>query len=258
MTGRLRSLHVGLNYPGTSAELSGCVNDAYDFAAMFDDLGYSTTVLLEPPKHVALATIGDCLGGLGWSDRFVLTWSGHGSYVPDRDGDEADGFDEVLCPSDYTSGVITDDELHEVLSGVPLGVRRTILSDTCHSGSVNRFAPDIEVNDRCATPRFLPPSEFLTRRQLDVALRLEALRVPVLGSRPGALLISGCDDHEYSYDAWFGGRANGAFTRNAIDSFRPSLSMAGWYRAIRERLPSKAYPQTPQLQGRWYQRRWKL
>ncbi|KAE9446983.1 hypothetical protein C3L33_21141, partial [Rhododendron williamsianum] len=35
-------------------------------------------------------------------DSLVFFYSGHGSQVPDFDGDEADGFDESLCPVDYT------------------------------------------------------------------------------------------------------------------------------------------------------------
>lgn len=258
---RKRSLHVGLNYTGTSAELSGCVNDANDFAELFGSLGYETHVLLEPAKVEALGMIGALLLDLRWADRFVLTWSGHGSKIPDNDGDEADGFDEVLCPTDYQSNVITDDELHQVFAG-HVGVRRTILSDTCFSGTVNRFAPDPPAPDdfRAAVPkaRWIPPSTFLPARQVRIALEIEERAAPNNPSRPGAILISGCDDDEFSYDAWFGQRANGAFTRTAIDVFQSHLSMGGWHRAIRERLPSGDYPQSPQLQGRWYQKRWKL
>lgn len=36
--------------------------------------------------------------------------SGHGSQVKDRDGDEVDGFDEVILPVDFRkAGIITDD-----------------------------------------------------------------------------------------------------------------------------------------------------
>ena len=36
--------------------------------------------------------------------------SGHGSQVKDRDGDEIDGYDEVILPRDFREkGIITDD-----------------------------------------------------------------------------------------------------------------------------------------------------
>ena len=70
---------------------------------------------------------------------------------------------------------------------------------------------------------------------------------PASTPRPTSSLISGCGDLEYSYDAWFNGRANGAMSRVAIDTFRAGISLNSWYKAIRERLPSGSYPQTPQL-----------
>jgi metacaspase-1 len=30
-----------------------------------------------------------------------MHYSGHGTQIPDDDGDEADGMDEALCPVDY-------------------------------------------------------------------------------------------------------------------------------------------------------------
>jgi Caspase domain len=49
-------------------------------------------------------------------DSIFLHYSGHGTKVPDQNGDEEDGYDEALVPSDYTSaGIILDDDLYEIL-----------------------------------------------------------------------------------------------------------------------------------------------
>jgi metacaspase-1 len=49
-------------------------------------------------------------------DSIFLHYSGHGTKVPDQNGDEEDGYDEALVPSDYASaGVILDDELYEII-----------------------------------------------------------------------------------------------------------------------------------------------
>jgi hypothetical protein len=267
-----RSLHVGLNYPGTDAELSGCINDALDWYQFFGTRGYEPFLIREPTKVQILDALRTRLGGLRRGDRFVFTYSGHGSWIPDRDGDEADGRDEVLCPADFqaritpTTGVLTDDELYAVMQGASFGVRRTIISDSCHSGTVQRFA-GVEQHPsgfatwegRVAVPRFMPPAMFLSGAQVDTAEALVRRRLPPNGpSRSGAVLISGCDDTEYSYDAWFGQRANGAFTHNAIDSYREGMTMAAWHRAIRERLPSTSYQQSPQLQSKVWQRWFRL
>lgn len=45
--------------------------------------------------------------------------SGHGAFVKDRSGDEEDGKDETLIPTDYrTAGQIKDDEIFEEVRGV--------------------------------------------------------------------------------------------------------------------------------------------
>jgi len=42
--------------------------------------------------------------------------SGHGGQTPDLDGDEDDGYDEVIYPVDFRSaGHIVDDEMHDIM-----------------------------------------------------------------------------------------------------------------------------------------------
>lgn len=63
--------------------------------------------------------------------------TGHGGRTPDLDGDEEDGYDDVIYPLDYRSaGHIVDDDLHAILVR-PLrpGVRLTAIFDSCHSGT---------------------------------------------------------------------------------------------------------------------------
>lgn len=63
--------------------------------------------------------------------------SGHGGQTPDLDGDEDDGYDEVIYPVDFRqAGHIVDDEMHRIMvQGLPAGVRLTAIFDSCHSGS---------------------------------------------------------------------------------------------------------------------------
>ena len=63
------------------------------------------------------------------------------------------------------------------------------------------------------------------------------------------ILISGCTDSEYSYDAEINGRWNGAMTAHAISVMRDGQTYAEFYEKLREHLPSDDYPQTPQLEG---------
>ncbi|KAJ6672127.1 METACASPASE-1-LIKE [Salix viminalis] len=71
-------------------------------------------------------------------DSLVFHFSGHGSQQKDSDGDELDGYDETLCPTDFeTEGMIVDDEINAVIVR-PLshGVKLHAIIDACHSGTV--------------------------------------------------------------------------------------------------------------------------
>lgn len=85
-----------------------------------------------------------------------------------------------------------------------------------------------------------------------------AAGMPIAG---GDLLMAGCKDPEYSYDANFGGRPNGAFTYYALKTLK-SLALdatyTDWHKAIQAFLPSASYPQSPQIFGGRRARRFKV
>lgn len=64
-------------------------------------------------------------------------YAGHGGQTKDLDGDEPDGYDEVIYPVDFRQhGHITDDEMHRIMvSPLCAGVRLTAIFDSCHSGT---------------------------------------------------------------------------------------------------------------------------
>ncbi len=265
------ALCIGINdYPGTGSDLAGCVNDANDWAAAFADRGFTVKKLLDRQAtgKAIRGAIASIVTGARRGDSIVVQFSGHGSFVPDLDGDEPDGTDECLCPYDLKEkGPITDDDLFELFSARREGVRIVMISDSCHSGTVARFAPITTpptTKDRHPprrTIRFLPPAVFLSRRD---AAMLGVRRAKRPSSPPGryaALLLAGCQDTEYSYDAYFEGRPNGAFTFVALRSLATlskEATYGDWFRAIRRVLPSRQYPQTPNLFGAGSMRRWKV
>jgi hypothetical protein len=264
-------LCIGINdYPGTGSDLSGCVNDANDWAAALNKRGYQVAKVLnkQATGKAVRKAIHDRLSQAVSGDSVVIQYSGHGSFVPDANGDEPDGTDECLCPYDVNSnGPITDDELFELFSKCDPGVKVLMISDSCHSGTVARFAP-------IRTPptlkngkspqrktRFLPPGAFLAKRD---AARLGVRRAMRRSSPPGryaSLLMSGCQDTEYSWDAYFQGRPNGAFTfvaLKALSSLPNTATYNDWYRAIKAALPSQQYPQSPNLYGSSSMKKWKV
>lgn len=241
------ALCVGINdYPGTSSDLAGCVPDAQDFAVELAKRGFQARLLIDSgaTKAALVAELGELVARTGYGDTAVVTYSGHGTWVADLDGDEADGRDEALCPHDiFTAGPLTDDELHTIFADRRYGARLIMVSDSCHSGTVTRFAA--ELGDRQDRVRFLPPQSYDADAR---AVPSTARSVP----RPAVLLLSGCADTEYSYDTSFDGKANGAFSYVALRTLRAlpdGATMRDWHTAIRAYLPSRDYPQTPNLYG---------
>eukprot|EP00928_Gymnodinium_smaydae_P098806 TRINITY_DN9267_c0_g1_i6.p1 TRINITY_DN9267_c0_g1~~TRINITY_DN9267_c0_g1_i6.p1 ORF type:complete len:340 (-),score=59.73 TRINITY_DN9267_c0_g1_i6:153-1172(-) len=156
---RRRALMVGINYVGSSAQLSGCHNDVETMRRYLVTQGYQDSdfkFLLDDGKHES-PTLRNIEKGIEWlvdgasaSDSLFFHYSGHGTQIEDQDGDEADGMDEALCPVDFeTSGMLRDDDLYKTLVK-PLGegVHLTCLIDCCHSATVldlpYRFKADDE------------------------------------------------------------------------------------------------------------------
>lgn len=85
--------------------------------------------------------------GVTSSDRVVFYFSGHGSYIPDYNGDEPDDVDEVLVTHDMKyatkrgrntlTGVVTDDEIGKLIRMSP-SKNILVIVDACHSGTVTR------------------------------------------------------------------------------------------------------------------------
>jgi hypothetical protein len=255
------ALCIGINdYPGTGSDLSGCVNDAEDWAEELTKRGFDVAVMLdaEATGDAMREAMRGRIRAAAPGDVVVITYSGHGTWVRDVDGDEPDHRDEALCPYDVASaGPLLDDELFDIFCDRERGARVVFISDSCHSGSVARFAPPSR--DDSDLVRFLPPEAFLDPAEAERARQLP--RVVRGRPRHAALLLSGCQDIEYSYDAHFDGRPNGAFTYVALSTLRelpPAATYRDWISAIAASLPSQDYPQTPGLSGSSSQKRWAL
>lgn len=250
-----RALCIGINdYPGTDSDLSGCVNDARDWSAELQGRGFEVTTLLDAQatRAAMIAAIEALIAGAQKNDTLVFTYSGHGTWVVDKDGDEPDGRDEALCPWDIDrKGPLLDDEIRPLFDSRGAGVRLLLISDSCHSGSVTR-GDDSDLDPGGPRARFLPPEAWMKAGELPDAPRASALTL-VGGMRRagGDLLLAGCRDEEYSWDTSFGGRPNGAFTFYALKTLREKKpqTYAQWHAAIRKYLPTNHLPQEPQIFG---------
>ena len=263
-----KALCIGINnYPGTHMDLQGCVNDAQDWSAALTERGYTTTLLLDDKatKAAMVDAMTKLIAGGAKGDSLIITYSGHGTYQPDTDGDEVDGLDEALCPYDLQTGgaALIDDEIKTIFGTRKGGVRLLLIADSCHSGTVTRAAraePDADTR-----PRFMPMGNWLPASQLPKNFAGKAAQTMLapsgtsplnsaLNNQLGDLLLAGCKEgpNNYSYDAKIKGRYNGAFTYyalKALKALKPEATYADWYKAILKSLPSASYPQIPQLVG---------
>ena len=250
-----KALCIGINYQGTDYELRGCINDADDWAAFLARNQFNPSVLAEAmaKRQSILYALNSLVKGLKPGDTGVVTFSGHGTWLPDITGDEPDRKDEAIVPYDAGengSNLILDDELRLIFNRIAPGALLVLLTDCCHSGSVFRFFGNGVGKRR---PRFLPPSHFIKDVGMFAGMsrafgRPRARRNAPL---PGLIHYSGCKDNEYSFDAEFDGRANGAFTYYAIRAFTNAVAVSASYndafKELRSFLPSWDYQQTPQL-----------
>ena len=268
------ALVVGISEYTKFSTLDGCVNDARLWSSLLvERFGF-------PPENVRVlsnrqATRKGILEGMEWleqsageGDIVVFTYSGHGSRMTDREGDEPDGMDETLVPIDSGRAPspnrdITDDEIHLWLARV--GEKTpfvTIVLDCCHSGTAVRDAASKErrVEPDTRSVDELPPSPIPESAR--GALRGTA--GPPRPERGGSgwlplsdryVLLAGCRDEESAYEhAGEAGVTHGALTYflcSEISRARPGAT----YRDVMERAAARVTAskprQHPQIEGAW-------
>ena len=257
-----KAICVGINdYPYDGSDLNGCVNDAKSWADLlvnrFGFVGNDVRLILdsEATKANMINGLKDLLAGSKAGDVLVFTNSSHGTYVADKSGDE-EKYDEALCPYDCADNLIIDDELREIFHNLKEGVRLTVISDSCHSGTVTRAAlsdciPGLRTpDDRRA--RFLNPA-LRGNPVLENPWRaLPKKKSQYPQSRMKEVLLSGSTDKEYSYDALIGGTYHGAMTYYALQAIK-AANYEITYQQLHARLAylidEAGYPQHPQLEG---------
>lgn len=253
-----KALCIGINYADTEHELRGCINDADDWAKLLHTNGFDPGVIAEKEATKAhiLQSMRLLVKQLVPGDVGFITYSGHGTWVPDKDGDEPDRRDEALCPVDMGDdghNLIIDDELKVIFSQLPPAAHLVFITDCCHSGSIYRMATVGEGKTAYRRPRFIPPTHFTKTeallRKVDRAFGQPAKRTDA--ALPGVVHFSGCKDNETSCDAEINGRACGAFSFYATRAFGRAAALGQSYAdvhaAVRKNLPSWDFQQTPLL-----------
>jgi len=244
-----KALLVGINdYPGTFNDLMGCVNDVQNMCgALTSYFGFAKeniNILID--RDATTFNILKALEMLVYEakpgDFLVFHYSGHGSQVPDTNGDEKDRLDEIICPCDldWRSKVIRDDDLSKVFEPVPAGVHIEVILDSCHSGTGLRTA-----GGAYCRQRFLPmPEEIMVKVG-------EQRKVTPIKPERIQVLWAACRANQFAADAYFGGKYGGAFTTSLCESLAASKGQIGRYdllKSVQEKLKKGGFNQVPQLE----------
>jgi metacaspase-1 len=144
-----KALLCGINNYKSQTDLRGCINDIESMSRLLvNKFDFKTSNIHKlTDERVTKANLKKewqwLLENVTSGDYLVFHFSGHGSYVPDEDREESDGYDEITCLYDmdfYNERTFfRDDEWNEAIQQVPLGVKLIVVMDTCHSGTGTRM-----------------------------------------------------------------------------------------------------------------------
>ncbi|MEW5767811.1 MAG: caspase family protein [bacterium] len=256
-----KALLVGINkYKLPGCNLNGCVNDVTNVRdILLKYFGFSIKeirVLVDEraTKANIISRLKWLVNGAKQGDKLLFHFSGHGSQIVDRDGDELkDKMDELICPHDmdWDGNFIADDDLEKIFSGVPTVVNLEVLLDCCHSGTgtretmaINMLPPELSFKSR-----FLPPPiDIQCRADEDMEIRKLLRKHNSLNH----VLFAGCQSNQTSADAYINGSYNGAFTYYLCKHLRETqgnIRRAELLRRTRASIKFNGYSQIPQLEA---------
>lgn len=241
----IKLLLIGCNYRGMPEELSGCLNDIdnmYNFYKTNYGVIDSNIMMLRddvitkmPTKQNILSAFAWLVNGAKQGDLLLMHYSGHGSYVVDRNRDELSGYDSTIVPYDFKRrGMIIDDDIYSLLvKKVPTGAKLFGVLDSCFSGTGFDLKYSMTVNGN---------SDGITSgtRRVDTFTN-------------EVVLLSGCKDSQTSADTYevTNGKmqAQGALTWALLDVWGrdKNISCHNLIRGIRQLLSENEYTQIPQL-----------
>lgn len=246
-----KCLLIGINYTGTSSALSGCINDSEnlkEFLECHKYMGNNDFVMMNdhctgelyPSKANILCELDKLVdfanNNLDKTVMMLVAYSGHGTYMRDYSGDEADGRDEMLCPIDcHTHGYIKDDVIKEqFIDKLPENVQLVMIIDSCHSGSIIDLKHNYIVETNNCTS-----NSVIKTSSCDVCM------------------ISGCRDNQTSSDAWLPDsgednknakyEAQGAMTCSFIANYKDGMTYKSLILEMRDWLKKNHFSQVPQL-----------
>jgi len=227
-----KALMIGINYVGTPYQLNGCINDVASMSAKLkSDYGFTNITALtddttvKPTRDNILREFTNLLTNSQSGDLLFVLYSGHGSNVIDKNGDEADGRDEMIITSDL-KGILDDDLKTIIQTNLKKDVTLFAMFDCCFSGTIL----DLRY-------QYLDSLNYDTFTENDKQLETAG----------NVLMISGCTDNQTSADANINSKYQGAMTWSMLQSLQPNISWSNLLKNMRGALKGAGFTQLPQM-----------
>ena len=289
--GQKYALLVGIN-AYQRHPLNGCVKDAMTMKELLiRRFGYAEENIeiltdTDATRNGILQGFARMRQKVREGDSFLFYYSGHGTVFPDQYSEVLDEtedieaedinpatskpnfaigkYDSAICPIDIhdpsTSGkrwgnLILDDELYDIFMGfTQAGVFVTLLSDSCHSGSlartldvnapVSKGIPFYQINGTSLTAIKGTP----TTRRINSATRDAAMQ-------GNYVALTASKDTQTSQEADVDGQRRGIFTLSLQESvMNPAWdgTIAGLAAMIDQKVKARGYKQVTQLDTRFF------
>lgn len=272
-----KCLLIGINYPGTSHALRGCINDIQLWNQVLSQQFGFVDARYKKILTDRRATTQEIIRALDWltsdlevGDTIFMAYSGHGSQMIDLEQDfdeEPDGKDEIICPVDldWKKNVIKDDDFRDFFDRVKPGINVTVVLDCCHSGQGLRSLDEDAITDlHMRDELFGPTRNRYWPMPIDLDIVSENLETKSRGllneqyaidiENQSGILISGCQSHQTSADAWIQPerKFHGALTYYMIDILRKNqwkMTYTDLIGEVNHVLPAMGFSQCPELNG---------
>jgi hypothetical protein len=220
-------------------DLNGAVNDVALMKQIlqtrfgFSEDNIAVVLDADATRDNLLKVMNEFVDSTRPGDVAYFHFSGHGSQVDDRSGDETDKLDETILPHDARTGEIadiTDDELQAIFSRFRSSNNLVVL-DSCHSGTATRGLSQLKARSVPLDPRGELYADVVAPRG---AAMLDANYVLMTGAADYQSALDGPLDNGryYGLFTWslaksLGRTAAGASAREIHDGARQEMQEIG-------------------------------
>lgn len=249
----LYTVHFGNNKYGGGNTLYQCVNDAKKMAKLFNSPARNLYTDKQNTRANMLKVFTSAVTQAKAGDQVVVTYSGHGTQVPDRNGDEPDHMDEAIVPIDLST--IIDDVVLSILLKLDPGAQGFLFSDSCFSGTIQRamssFSSLHVQKARDRRIRYIPTSLVKEYRGKGDDKKVTSN----VGPQPSVdhwVVFGGCADFEYSYE----GDNGGVMTDGIFRTGKKGITVQALYDGMSKIVKTGDWVQHPQLSSSLAARKW--